>query len=408
MRHVLLGLALVLLMAQAVAFAPPAQAAASDVTTVRRFDVADRVAALTFDAGSDRGYTVEILNTLSARGIKATFGMTGLWAQANPDLLQRIVADGHTLMNHSWDHPSFPSLSSAARRDQLKRTEDIVRQITGAELRPYFRPPFGAYDEATLADVAAAGYTWNIMWSIDTLGWQGLSAAAITERVINGMAPGGIVLMHVGAASQDAAALPGMIDRLEAMGYSFATVQEFVEGNIATERYFPETGFTVSGNFLRFWNRFGGLPVFGYPISPPFEEDGMLVQYFERNRFELQPGVWPEHYDVLLGRLGAELTAGRENEPPFRPVSATSDAACTWYAETGHRLCSGFRDWWWAHGGLTIFGFPISEEFVEDGRIVQYFERARFAWYPENTPPWNVLLSHFGRQALDARGGAPH
>jgi hypothetical protein len=322
-------------------------------------------------------------------------------------MLLRIVAEGHTLLNHSWDHPSFPTISSQARFDQLRRTEDIVRQLTGVELRPYFRPPYGAYDTATLADLATAGYTLNIMWSIDTLGWQGLSASAINDRVLSRIEPGGIVLMHLGAASQDAVALPAMVDALRSRGYAFATIHELVAGNVGTARFFPETGFWVRDNFLRFWDGFGGLPTFGYPITDAFEEHGMTVQYFERARFELQPGAWPAHFDVLLGLLGVELTAGRHDEAPFRPVAGASNANCTYFPETGHYLCFGFRDWWQRHGGLTLFGYPISEEFTEGGRTVQCFERARFEWHPEHAPPWNVLLAHYGRMALEAREDAP-
>ena len=83
--------------------------------------------------------------------------------------------------------------------------------------------------------------------------------------------------MHVGAASQDAAALPAMIDQLRARGYRFQTVRDFIA---PTSRYFPETGHTVSGNFLRYWNGFGGLASFGFPISDVFTRDGVQMQYF--------------------------------------------------------------------------------------------------------------------------------
>jgi peptidoglycan/xylan/chitin deacetylase (PgdA/CDA1 family) len=93
---------------------PTAQAAASDVQSIRRFDTTEKVQVLTFDAGSDVGHTVRILDILRDEGITADFGMTGVWAQANPDLLRRIVAEGHHLINHSWNHPSFPGLTTAS------------------------------------------------------------------------------------------------------------------------------------------------------------------------------------------------------------------------------------------------------------------------------------------------------
>lgn len=377
--------------------APGANAAASDVWTIRRFDTQEKVMFLTFDAGADRGFTVQILDTLKRNGIKSSFGMTGVWAEQNPDLIQRIHNEGHHFINHSWNHPSFPTLTSAQRADQLKRTENLIRTQTGVDMRPYFRPPYGEYNDAVLADLAANGYTINVMWTTDTLGWNGLSAAQITQRVIDQAVPGGIVLMHVGAASQDAAALQPMIDQLRARGYRFESVADFIE---PSERYFPETGFTVSENFLKYWNNFGGLPSFGYPISDVFIRDGKKMQYFERVRMELHPGVWPARYDVLLGRLGADLTAQRVNEAPFRRVGGGSNSNCTYYEPTGHWLCYGFRAYWQQHGGLEIFGYPISEEFREGGYTVQYFERARFEYHPENKPPWDILGGHLGRQAM--------
>ncbi|MCO5175965.1 MAG: polysaccharide deacetylase family protein [Thermomicrobiales bacterium] len=377
---------------------------AADVLTVRTFDTDQKLMALTFDAGSDTGYTAQILDTLKSKGVKATFGMTGLWAQANPALLQRIVNEGHQLINHSWDHPSFPSLTTAQRESQLSSTENLVHDLTGVWMKPYFRPPYGEYDTATLRDIAANDYTVNVMWTTDTLGWNGATVSQINTRVLNDARPGGVVLMHVGAASQDAAALPGMIDQLRARGYEFQRASDFLEPQA---RYFPETGFSVDSNFLRYWNEFGGLARFGYPLTDVFTRDGIQMQYFERVRMELHPGEWPSHHDVLLGLLGVELTEGRHSEQPFLRSTGASDANCNFYAETGHHLCFGFRAYWQANGGLAMFGFPISEEFRErnneTGEIytVQYFERARFEYHPENQSPWDILGGHLGRTAYE-------
>jgi len=378
-----------------------AQAASGDVQTIYRFSTDQPVIALTFDCGSDTGYAAQILDTAKAKGVRLSFGMTGTWAQANPDLVRRMVVEGHHLINHSWNHPDFTTITPAQRADQLRRTADLVRSLTGYELRPYFRPPYGAYNAGVLADVAANGYTYSIMWTVDTLGWQGKSIGEITQRTLDAAAPGAIVLMHVGAASLDGPALGGIIDQLRARGYRFATVDDFIAGRIGpTFRYFPETGHWVGHGFLAYWERFGGLPVFGYPLTEEFREHGVTVQYFERARFEWHPGVWPERYDVLLGLLGRQVTAGREGEAPFRPIQAGNDANCTFYPQTGHRLCFGFRDYWQARGGLAIFGYPISEEFEENGVTVQYFERQRFEYHPEAPPAWRVMGGHLGRQVL--------
>lgn len=408
----------------------PTGVAAASAETIRRFDTTERVVVLTFDAGSDRGYADAILDTLSAEHTAASFGMTGSFATANPDVVARIVRDGHHLLNHTWDHKSFTGystgtapLTAAERADELRRTADLVRAQTGVTLDPYFRPPYGDYDNSVLADIAANGYTYSIMWTIDSLGWQGLSAAQITARVLAATVPGAIVLMHVGGQSQDAAALPGMISQLRARGYRFATVRDFLPAPYT----FPQTGHSLGGRFLDYWEANGGLAQFGFPLTEPFSEqnadDGKTytVQYFERQRYEWHPENIATPYDVLLGRVGVDdaRRRGLLGTAPFQPLPANtgSDANCTFVATTGHRLCFSFRAYWQSHGlqlgetgisyreSLALFGYPISEEFrmrLEDGReyTVQYFERARLEYHPENRPPYDVLLGQLGRAAL--------
>ncbi|HUG32893.1 MAG TPA: polysaccharide deacetylase family protein [Acidimicrobiia bacterium] len=131
--------------------------------------------SLTFDAGSDRGYAEEILDLVVASEIRVTFGMTGKWAEANPDLLRRMIDEGHTLMNHTYDHPHMETLTTEQRLEQLRRTESIIVGLTGASTKPYFRPPYGAYNDRVLIDVASDGYRYSVMWTVDSLGWRGIS-----------------------------------------------------------------------------------------------------------------------------------------------------------------------------------------------------------------------------------------
>jgi peptidoglycan/xylan/chitin deacetylase (PgdA/CDA1 family) len=215
--------------------APPTPLPTGPAQVIRRGNAGRRQVALTFDAGSDTGFAAQILDTLAANGIKATFGMTGRWAEQNPDLVRRMAREGHVIMNHTYDHRSFTGsspgtapLTQAERWDELDRAESIVRDLTGATTKPWFRPPYGDYDDSVNGDVGARGYAYNIMWTVDSLGWNGLSAAAITERCLSNAEPGAIYLLHVGSASQDAVALQSIIDGLRANGYSFATVPALI------------------------------------------------------------------------------------------------------------------------------------------------------------------------------------
>lgn len=200
---------------------------------VRKGNTLRNMVAFSFDAGSDAGYTSQIVDVLAANGIKSSVSLTGRWVEQNPDLLRRIVSEGHELVNHSYDHSSFtgqssgePPLSGADRREQLDRTEEIVLEIAGASTKPYFRPPYGDYDHSVNVDAGASGYAYNVMWTVDSGGWMGLPAGEITRRCLNLAEPGAIYVFHVGSASQDGLALQGIIDGLRAAGFTIGSLSD--------------------------------------------------------------------------------------------------------------------------------------------------------------------------------------
>ena len=213
--------------------ATPRPTAAVVPTTARatllwRLPTSRRVVALTFDAGSDVGNATRILDLLRAERIPASFGVTGRWARANPALVRRMAAEGHLLVNHTDQHLSFTGFST--RTDPLSRegrlaalsgAEAAVREAAGVSTKPWFRPPYGDRDASVDRDVAAAGYGYELMWTVDTLGWKGVPAAQVVQRVMDELTPGAVVLMHVGAASTDDEALPELLRRLRAAGYGF-------------------------------------------------------------------------------------------------------------------------------------------------------------------------------------------
>ena len=182
-------------------------------------------------------------------------------------------------------------------------------------------------------------------------------------------------------------------------------------------RFFPETKHYLSGRFREFWDSQGGLFVFGYPLTNVFSfpsTDGKIyqVQYFERAVFELHPeNAAP--YDVLLTQVGRELANTRILESAFQPARRATDPQQTFVAETGHNVGPTFLAYWQKFGGLPTFGYPISELLTEtnanDGKEyqVQYFERARFEYHPENLgTDYAVLLGQLGRERI-GRAGVP-
>ena len=206
---------------------------AGPATVVTRGSNDRRVVALTFDAGADAGNTAAILAVLGARRIHATFGITGLWAQANPGLVRQIAAAGHQIVNHTWDHRSFTGYStgtgalSAAQIDQeLSAADSLIRQLTGTG--GWARPPYGDRNSTVDQAVGAAGYRYELMWTVDTLGWKAVPPETVVERSLAAASPGEIILMHVGSASTDAAALPSLISALADQGYGFVTASAMV------------------------------------------------------------------------------------------------------------------------------------------------------------------------------------
>jgi delta-lactam-biosynthetic de-N-acetylase len=200
---------------------------------VRKLGTSRRIVALTFDAGYEAGYTSQILDTLEANGVKASFGTTGKWAKDNPELLKRIVDEGHMIINHSYSHSSFTGfstnttpLSREERVVEVRKTESVIQEVAGVDTKPYFRPPYGDYNEQVIRAVYALGYRYTVMWSVDTRGWSGATKRQILRQVLDNLEPGAIYLFHV-AAMQDSRALPAVISALRERGYSFATIDDF-------------------------------------------------------------------------------------------------------------------------------------------------------------------------------------
>lgn len=200
------------------------------------FPTTRKVVALTFDGGADNSAVSEILSTLRANGVPATFFVTGGFARAYPNDVRAMAAGGHPVGNHSNTHPYFSQITDATIRSELSLADSAISSLTGKSTKPLFRFPYGDRTAYDIQVVNNAGYIPS-RWTIDTLGWKGVTegytAAVVRQRVLDGLRPGAIVLMHVGAhphdrSTPDADALQGIINDLRARGYGFATVSDLL------------------------------------------------------------------------------------------------------------------------------------------------------------------------------------
>src|SRR5437879_2384779 len=134
--------------------------------------------ASTCDAGADRGCAEDILDRLQEENVVASFGITGVWAKANPDLVRRMAADGHLVFNHTLDHRSFTGvsdklggLSAARRRAELDDADAILTPLLGHSTKPLYRLPYGDDDARVAVDLAPDGYSHKVGWTVASLGW---------------------------------------------------------------------------------------------------------------------------------------------------------------------------------------------------------------------------------------------
>lgn len=191
--------------------------------------------ALTFDAGANGDAVSSILSTLRAKGVPATFFLTGSFARTFPTLTRQIMSQYPT-GNHSDTHPDLTTMSLASALSEVRRGQLAIRGVGGHDPHPYWRFPFGAVNTSLINLVNQECYV-SFRWTVDTLGWKGTSggmtATKVRDRVLAGLRPGEIVLMHVGShptdhSMLDAAALPSTIDALKARGYGFVTLESVI------------------------------------------------------------------------------------------------------------------------------------------------------------------------------------
>ncbi len=201
---------------------PPAGARIS----YSQVNITQPVVAMTFDDGPHPSLTPKLLDILKERNIKCTFFLIGQNVKAYPQIVRRIIAEGHEIGAHTYTHCSLTSRSDAQIRSELQRSEEVL--MAAANYRPQLiRPPYGAINTRIKQLMFSEfGYS-TIMWSVDPQDWRRPGVSVVTSRLVSGARPGAIMLAH-DIHPPTIQAVPAMFDQLLAKGYQFVTVSQLM------------------------------------------------------------------------------------------------------------------------------------------------------------------------------------
>lgn len=192
-------------------------------------DTSSQVIYLTFDEGYENGYTPKILDILKDNNVKSAFFATRPYILKNPELIKRMINEGHTVCNHSSKHPSMPSVANNIEvfKSEFTDTEDAFRKITGKDMPKFFRPPMGEFSEKTLYLTNSLGYK-TILWSFAHRDWlvnEQPPVETTIQRVLDRSHSGEIMLLHA-VSKSNTDALDTIIKKLIEQGYRFGTLDE--------------------------------------------------------------------------------------------------------------------------------------------------------------------------------------
>lgn len=184
-------------------------------------DTEKKVLYLTFDCGYENGNTGKILDALKKHDVSATFFVVGTYIESDPDLIRRMVSEGHTVGNHTWHHPDMSQISTMETFEkELTDVEAAYKEVTGEEMTRYYRPPQGKYNEANLEMAQELGYK-TFFWSLAYVDWyeddQPTKEEAF-DKLLGRIHPGAIVLLHSTSAT-NAEILDELLGKWKEMGY---------------------------------------------------------------------------------------------------------------------------------------------------------------------------------------------
>jgi len=187
-----------------------------------------RRVSLTFDDVPDE-FTGKVLDVLKEYNVKATFFVMGYRAEKHPDLIKRMVREGHLIGNHTYNHPLLTKLSMVKFKQQILRTDAILHRIIGYHPK-FIRPPYGEINEQQVRWAGNQGYI-IVNWNVDSQDWRGLSAQRVMSNILTTTRPGSIILQHAagnvgGVLNGTLEALPRVIERLKSQRYQFVTLTD--------------------------------------------------------------------------------------------------------------------------------------------------------------------------------------
>lgn len=191
-------------------------------------DESQRVIYLTFDAGYENGYTAQILDVLQEHQVPAAFFLVGNYLEQNPELVRRMVNEGHIVGNHTYHHWDMATIGDeAVFRKELEDVEERFAEITGQSMAKFYRPPQGIYSEENLKMAQAMGYR-TVFWSLAYVDWMN-DAQPTSEQAFSKLVPrihpGAVVLLH-STSRTNAQILDALLRQYEALGYTFGTLED--------------------------------------------------------------------------------------------------------------------------------------------------------------------------------------
>ncbi|MFX3624230.1 MAG: polysaccharide deacetylase family sporulation protein PdaB [Ectobacillus sp.] len=191
-------------------------------------DVSKKHVALTFDISWGDEKAVPILDTLKELNIKnATFFLSAAWAERHPDIVERIMKDGHEIGSMGYNYEDYTSLEANEIRQDLAKSQEIFEKL-GVKKVQLLRPPSGSFNKAVLKIADSMGFT-VVHWSNNSDDWKNPGAAAIVDKVTKSLSPGDIILLHASdSALQTNKALPLLVQKLQAEGYTNASISELI------------------------------------------------------------------------------------------------------------------------------------------------------------------------------------